>query len=602
MTNREKRVDILSYLIIILICLIPRVVLALYAIPVRTPSDEFSTMFFSSYLAGYDWTDVESYANYYGFGMNLFIWWIMKLPITVMWKYKFMLIFCAVLQALTGWIAFNIIKHTTGIRGINAILLSIASSYMVCTRNTIYYNENALILISWILSYLLMKIVLSNGDTRERNIYSVLAILMMLFALTIHTRALTYIVAFVVTYLVYLCISGQKRWHAIPILLISLLIGYFFVKRIAVDSYINLFWKIAHRTVSNNQINIAKEISFNLIKGTIIMGFGQIGTVMVSSAGVVIIGIYVIISKIFTFLRRRLKENATKENEIALISIGSFMLISVLITVVYQGMSWGENALSGITNGRTELYVYKCYTYIRYMGPYLGPIFLIGAIALVDRHKKQWYIMLGLTYSIIMKLWMIKILPIIYNNVNCSEAFICWKGNKAFDTGIEQYVYGFLIIGLFFVILLIMACFERYTVTFLIVIVLLGYQYIYNAKVYDLDEEKVQYVKINASTQLIKSCEDMGIYLKKDLYVDDEILNSDHQFYYVMQIYLEDYIVHPGYPDKSDENLLIITNDDEKTLTKSGLKNLEAYQLDDNEYILTNNNGLVEYLKTGFED
>lgn len=597
MTNREKRIELLSYLIIIFICLMPRVVLALHAIPVRTPSDEFSTMFFSSYLAGFDWTDVESYANYYGFGMNLFIWWIMKLPITVMWKYKFMLIFCAVIQALTGWIAFNIIKYTTEIRNINAILLSIASSYMVCTRNTIYYNENALILISWILSYLLMKIILSYGDTRGRNIYSVLAILMMLFALTIHTRALTYIVAFVVTYLMYLCISGQKRWYAISILLISLLIGYFFVKGIAVGSYINLFWKIAHRTLSNSQINIAKEISFNLIKGTIVMALGQIGTIMVSSAGVVIIGIYVITSKIFIFLRRKLKEN-----EIALISIGSFMLISVLITIIYQGMSWGEDALNGIINGQTGLYVYKCYTYIRYMGPYLGPIFLIGAIALVDRHKKQWYIMFGLTYSIIMKLWIVKILPVIYDNANCSEAFICWRGNQAFDTGKEQYVYGFIIMGLSFVILLIMSYFKKYTFSFLIVIVLLGYQYIYNAKVYDLDEEKIQYVKVNATAQLIENCENMGINLKKDLYVDDEIVNSDHQFYYVMQIYLEDYIVHPGFPNKCDDNLLIITNDDEKTLTKSGLRNLEVYQLDDNEYILTNNNELIEYLKTGFED
>ena len=55
-----------------LIAVIPRMILSLFAYPIRTMSDELGTISNGAFLAGLDWSAVASESGYYGSGLSLF--------------------------------------------------------------------------------------------------------------------------------------------------------------------------------------------------------------------------------------------------------------------------------------------------------------------------------------------------------------------------------------------------------------------------------------------------------------------------------------------------------------------------------------------------
>ena len=73
MENRiGKQVGRNKYMLFVyLIALVPRVILSLYAIPMRVTSDELSTLAVAAHFAGYNWTESTSIAGYYGTGFSV---------------------------------------------------------------------------------------------------------------------------------------------------------------------------------------------------------------------------------------------------------------------------------------------------------------------------------------------------------------------------------------------------------------------------------------------------------------------------------------------------------------------------------------------------
>ena len=138
-----------GYIWAFLIALLPRLFWSLQAIPLRTVSDELSTMNGAVFFSSQNWNAVVSKAGYYGFGMSILatplMQWI-KDPVIL---YRTLLVCTGVLESVAAVICFYLIKRVFGITDEKkALLMTVTISYITVVRTTVFYNEHMLMLIS----------------------------------------------------------------------------------------------------------------------------------------------------------------------------------------------------------------------------------------------------------------------------------------------------------------------------------------------------------------------------------------------------------------------------------------------------------------------
>lgn len=589
-----------DYIIVFLICFIPRLILASFAKPLRTQSDEFSTMFFAAKLAGLQWDEVQEYANYYGFGMNFFTWWIFKLPVSSVVKYKCLLAFCGVLQSLVGVVCLKIqrVLDIPQIKGKIRVGIAVVCSFMVFTRNTVYYNEHALILITWIIALLVVNLIMNATKKHSKLINSIVLAFVLAFAFLVHARSLTYVLALIMLELFYFIFYKKSLIH------IRGLLGVFAVGYLGAQSvlswYQGSFWTEGHRVLSNASVPDVSGVLGILTSQTFItmvqVFFSQFATASILTGGVFFIAIVVLVMTLFKefFLKRE----KLKGSERAVFMIGLYTLMCAVATSLFQCLSWGPGVAYALYEGG-DLYSLKALTYIRYIGPYVGVIFFAGLLfVMVQEYSKVKPIYMAslALFAVVVLLWNNSIVPILALSPVTNEAFICFVLEEITSKGEVQYWVGTIIaLTLAGIFLLLLKEKRKWIVC--ILGLLLMYQYMYNAVVYDIQTEEKRYQTVNASYELFCNLEEEGILVGKDLYVVDEKRSDDHMFFFPFQIYMEDYIVHPTYP-KDGENVVLITNKYRSTEKNFDIEKYTSFRLDDNEVIFTNNDILIEFLRT----
>lgn len=597
----EKKQNIIkSYILVFLICFIPRLILAMFARPVRTISDEFSTMFFGAKLAGLQWDEVQEYANYYGFGMNFFTWWIFKLPISPVMKYKCLLTFCGVLQSLVSVIALRILQilDMPQIKGKVRVAIAIACSFMVFTRNTVYYNEHALILITWTIALIFVNLIMNNTKKHSKIINSIVLALVLAFSFFVHARSLTYVLALIVLEVFYFIFYRASLIH------IRSFLGVFAVLYAGASSvlswYQGVFWAEGYKVPANTSIPDVSGVVDILTPQTLItmvqVFFSQFTTTSVLTGGVFLIAIVVLAMTLFKELF--LKGEKLKGSERAVFMIGLYALMCAVATSLFQSLSWGGGVAYAIYDGG-DLYSLKALTYIRYIGPYVGVVFFVGLLyVLVQEYTKAKQVyMISLTIFAVVVLWWNKyIVPIMALTAATSEAFICFVLEVYNSKGETQFWIGTVVAITLASICFLLLLKEKRKWIVVVIGLFLIYQYVYNALAYDIHREDEAYQKVNASYELFENLEEDGISLSQDIYVVDEKKKDDHMFFFQFQIYMEDYIVHPAYPEDG-ENVILVTNSYKKTKKNFDIEDYTVFKLDKNEFIYTNNAGVIEYLQ-----
>ena len=193
-----------GYIWAFLIAFLPRLFWSLQAIPLRTVSDELSTMNGAVFFSSQNWNAVVSKAGYYGFGMSILatplMQWI-KDPVIL---YRTLLICTGLLESVAAVICFYLLKRVFGITDEKkALLMTATVSYVTVVRTTVFYNEHMLMLISWCMCLVLAKLVLTE-EPKKRAVWTGFFVLLMLYALTVHARTTTYIIAAVLVVLLSL--------------------------------------------------------------------------------------------------------------------------------------------------------------------------------------------------------------------------------------------------------------------------------------------------------------------------------------------------------------------------------------------------------------
>lgn len=582
----------LYYVIAFLGAIIPRIFLNIFAYPVRTVSDEISTISNGAFLAGYDWSSVLGTAGYYGSGMTLLFAPIIRLIDNPIWMYRIMLICESFLYGIIAIICCYIIRKIFGIKDEKyCCLVSIACSYVVAVRTMIVYNEHMLMLLSWIFILIILQAGKNLLEGRSNVKLTVMCVGVLVYSITVHTRAVIFwgavIVAIVLGKMIY-----KKYLFSIPVLVILGGILSFFANQFNNYMKENLWLKndidiLRNETVSSEPIvEILRPRTWHAW-GNII--FGQVQTINVLMGGIFLAVIVLVVTLTLKNIQlNKLMFKLENQEEGLIIIVGWFCFSAIGVTILGQIASWGVWATDGMSLGLpSPSYGIKAFTYIRYFAIYCGPLAMLFFVWCYKQRKwfERKFKMILLLFFQIEVYWFCAVIPYIYQNGTLTEVYIpfaFWNEGKEID--VKLFLPASLIcLGL---MLIFYQCYKKKRIYYpvMVTIFILIFQYVYNAKVYDYNNQKRSYDLANTGYQLIEQIETETT-VPHDIYVNDGSGKQDHQSFMIYQFLLKDYHIIPGISDVNLEETITFSNcilDNGEELFENGYK---MAQLDENEYI-----------------
>lgn len=552
-----------------LIALLPRIICAALAIPLRTFSDELATMATPAYLAGNNWADVIANSSYYGFGFYCFFTPVFMLTDNPFIIYKSILITCSILTASIAPICFYMLNSFfLQKNNINNFLISVLCSFLVVTRVTITYNEHMLILGSWIIALLICHLwkAMHEDNVKEKRKYTVFLCILLAYLLTIHTRALTYILALLG--LIIFCFFTYKKLLVSRIAFLLIFIGYF-VSKILVSSVQRIIWLATDGSkLANASIHISQEIDWlsgNTWITLLHIIIGQITTISVFSCGLFSLTLFV--WGIMEYRLIKCKVVIKKHCQLAMLLVTLFGS-AIGATILAQALTWMPGAVQGVSENIVEMnyYSYKVFTYVRYFGPYIGPFILGGLIITLEYHttflKIRYYWQL---FTLFISAYFLKcLLPFIQNNANTMEVFMpfsFWVHGD--EVSAYSYIGGIIVLNAF--VILILAKVDgksSWRKLFLLIILVLVFEYAYCARAYDGKGQEKQYTRLMERSY--EFFEKIKPILEKekvnDIYVMDKTTATNHQCFYLYQFYMNRFHIIPYKPDEIKDNMIVFSN------------------------------------------
>lgn len=609
-------------LIVFLIAFIPRLILIFcFAGVFRTPMDEMSTIATGAYFGGKDWTALTINAKfYYGGGFTILFAPLYRLIGDSVAVYYIMLSACAALQSISAPISYTVMEKYLKIENRKYLIVaSLACSFMVVTRAMEVFNEHIVIGCVWLCVWILCKLV---EDGKHKAAYSVALMLVFSYLLTTHARTKVIWIAFAMVVVIYRIL--YKKWlvSLVPAI-ISGIGGYFLAGRFN-DMVKTVIWNW-HEGEFLKNTNVRINISLSDLKdpvywqGIFATIFGQVNTALIFTGGIAAIFIVVLVyfycdnikNWFITNILKRENQEITaidgKEKDAMekagpyIMAISLTFLLCVGAVIAAQSITWLHRvaeALKESTYG-TNAYGFKALTYVRYMGPFLGPLFLCG-VSLVYHKKEELrkYLFPSCAAVLVLQgIWGGFILPHIYRSRNASEVFTAFGGydivKSTVPMGLKVYLPASIVLIIIFTICVICYYKKKILLPVLLALCLMGYEYAYGAIHWDGSYAESYGSRADTGAQIIKRIEADGQYRKelpKEIYVYDTNKGVQKKTY-TYQIRLGDYAIIPGRPKDQEAHIVFCSVGDDKKLRNMGYI---SGQMDDNEYVYVNDPAYLE--------
>lgn len=576
---------------------IPRMICSFFMVPVKVLMDEICTLNGAAKFAGLDWSNVVDKGSYYGFGFYSLLTFIFKITDNPYVIYHSILLILCLLQSLTGLICYHILtKHFKVKEHKWCILVAIACSYMVVSRAVAFVNEHPLILLTWTAVWLLLLLCKYQDNKKKKAFYTFLLLLLFSYAQLLHTRSVTFLISFLLLIALYGIVYGRLLVSA-PMFFGA---GVFFIPIVQylIKKYQNDIWNIG-TSVNNTEINIVvsdNTFTKNGIKAIIDIIFGEINTIGVYTGGIAYVVIIVCLCILLKCIKDRKKEKL--ENN-CLFIIFLFCCSCIAITIGGMAFSWGAGVTKGLSQNITQdFYSYKAFTYLRYFGPYLGPL-LMGILIFLNRNSEKAAQMVSAAIIVMIPIqcyWIGNIIPLIAKNTTTNSAFMLFAGwNESKELGSYLYFAGIKAMIIILFVYRYMKCHQKELVSVLVVCIVLVAQYLYGVYAQDVAWAEKNIVQADAGYAWIKGIEN-EIALPGEIYVEDNISKSHHKSYYIYQFMLNRYVVLPGEPEETVGEAVLFENTMENM---ERLQNMgfQYVQLDENEYVFIKGNRLIEEMQ-----
>jgi hypothetical protein len=485
------------------------------------------------------------------------------------------------------------------------IVCSVGCSFLLETRATIISNEHPLLLVCWLIVCTLL-ILESNIDNNKKRIqYTILLVLLLVYSLTLHTRAITLWLALGLCVIFYFWV--YRKWIvSLPVFAI-LGAGGVIAGGIAIAYLQQTLWSQNGGTaLENSHFNIDLTNFLLLSKVTswqawVNIILGQLNNVGLVTCGMATIGIVILCSLFWKgILRQPTFIQESKANHLSkFILIGSFFGSAVIITIGGQSISWLPAASEGIIAGfGSKYYGYKAFIYFRYFGLYTGPLLmLVFAYAYLFKDKLMTYCKSStLVFLLLQAYFMVCIVPYIYNFQEYTTTQ--FRPFVFFQIGRKTNVYTFLGTAFVLFVIWIIIWFSYYkkniVIPALLVTLMLMYQYVSLTKHYDIHYENKRYQMVNSSYELMTELQ-TNTDIPKDIYVVAPPDSTSTVPYFIFQFYLNHYHVIPGLPtDTGEESIAFYEDADYDALLNLGYT---CIQLDKNESIYIKGEHLLSVIQ-----
>lgn len=605
---KAKKYDLL---LVFLIALIPRLIcIALFSSPLRTPMDEMSTIATGAYFGGKDWTALTSFAKYYyGGGFTIFFAPLFYLTNNVTIIYAVMLSVCAVLQSISAPISYYIMKKYLKVDSrIYLFIGSITCSFMVVTRAMEVFNEHIVIGCVWIVALLLCKLIEHGENKKKKIIFTTLIMFVMCYMLTTHARTKVVLIAFIIVVACYFVFYRKLLVNPVAAVIAGGVFYYGAGKFNRIVKTLVWHWsegKFLRNTEAKMDITLEKlvdPVNWQAIGSTI---FGQLNTVMVFSGGIfalILVLLFVLYKDTIAELITKRKALAIKNETGELNREPFYLVISVAFVLCIgavmfaQCFTWLKRVVPALAGENP--YGFKALTYVRYVGPFLGPVFMTGIAIIYEKKESIKKYLTG--YAVLLlslqAVWCMFILPKLGKSRVSSEVYNAFSGYDIGSSDPMKYKYYFMatiVVVLLLIIFLICYYKKKIMVPLIMLTLLFGYEYVYGAAVWDASYCETNTAYSDAGPDLIRDIEDKGYEIPEDIFVVDDYERSGVQRYtYVYQIKLNEYKIYAKIPeDLTQDNIVFSTISDYQELMEAGFAKA---RLDDNEYLYVKGDSNIE--------
>lgn len=586
MTNGKK-----MCLLCFLIALLPRLIFLKWAYPLNIPADEFSMYLPVAKILGWDWSSMIESPLYYGYGFILLLTPLFKWINDPVILYRTIVAIMAVAQALTAPIAYYIVKHFFKVeRKIFVCLTSVACSYLVTQRAVYTYNEFIYVLLTWIIFLILMLLYKAQDDKKMKRIYSVFLALVISYAMTIHSRAVTFILALGVLVLLYYWLY---RKHILSYASFIIVGGGGYVlctwckNRIVQAIFATVPDKVLNTSVSFSTSSITSDPK--ALTGWFDIIVGQVNSMVIMTGGIAIV--FAVIGCIFiwkTLVRDKLLvETANLQENQPYVIAFVFFLAATGITILGQSFSWLPGVVETLDTG-VQMDALRALVYTRYYGAYFGPVALAGmAYAFHNREKVQKLLNPALGIVIALQcFWLLCIVPYLVGVGEGSFPSFAFSFTKGWqdNTTLNSYWPAVTVVLLVMIIFCFLYKRGRINVAFGIFVCVLVYGYCYQAIDYEGYRGTGNYKGVDKTYEVLHEMEEDGT-LPYTIYVQNSSAKvGGHATGYIYQFLFKDHKVIPEEPDENDKEAIFLTGEyyEYPQLLRAGYR---CAQLEDGEFI-----------------
>lgn len=597
---------VMDMLVVFLVCFIPKFVIAVNSIMINTISDETSAISVAAFLAGYDWSDVISNAGYYGIGYLFIFFPLFKMGIPAVIIYRIILSVNAVLIGFTGVICYSILSKFFKME--NRIIKIVISSTCGCmsifsTSITRARNEDIYLLCGWLFAYVILRLL--DEAVEKKAKYELLLLSLLLYMLTIHSRAVTYIIALILACGAYRLLFHKKIvsknfW-------LFLLFGFAIVE-FMLKQYQQWVWQsgsVRNASLGGTVTSALSKITidFAMVKSIIMIILGQFFTAFSLSGGIFLIAFVVFMLFIYQCIKGR---NGLQTQEIKLLMLGILYGMMIIITICGQSVTWGVKVYQGIISETVDyIYAYKSFTYMRYMGSYV-PVFIMTALIIACKNWKIWekacHLWMPMVFILLFLFWLYEILPYVKDTKSNMEFFISIVSlpNEVGNSVTVWYKMFFILFMMIFFWMFLNSK-KTFAIQLLVLGVLFtGYERmeIFNNKI--LISEKNILERVDAGCNVVQQLHDRLLSEDVDICVVETQNKTDHQIWYIYQFVNYDLHIIPGSKEEISQTDIIFSNG---KIAKYLTDNYICFMLDKNEYLYSKNSDFSMMIKSmGYEE
>ncbi len=601
--SKKKHIDI--FILLFLVSWIPRVVLALNAIPIKNVSDDVALLSTAAFFAGDNWNSVVSNAGYYGFGFYGLFFWLFRMKLDAVTIFKVIVFVVSIMQALSAPICMWIMYHEFHITNLRYCFgVAVFVSYLVVNRVCTVSNEHPINLLVWIVIWILCHII-NKLNQKERTYGGILLIFLLIYSLTIHTRNIVLCIAIILGLSIYMLVYKSRMFLSIKMLPVGICACgmYFLVQKLITVVQQNLWIVEGNEKLRNASysVSIQEGLSItDIIKSAYFIIIGQLNAVNFFTLGVAAF----LLCMIGNFLLENIRKRSGTKEEKCLFGIAVILLLSIGAMIFAQSLSWLSGVAEGIkSDNYADVYSFKAFSYLRYFMPFIGPLAMVGMIICYYKKDKIRGCLHGayyLSYILIIQ-WLTFILPKLKNNPEGFTTALSGLGFVKDYADVSETNY-YLMIHFFVLAIFLFSFFiikKRYKILFLGLIGVMVYQYYFCAYYSDYLISKKNTEMVNAGYKTLTQIQSSENITLPVLYVYDASQKNDHQNFYMYQFYFPYSQIIPELPKDEITDVIIISNQEIKE--KLG-KEYFSKRLDENEYIYLGEGKYSDLVKKYIED